>query len=52
MTQKELASNIVVTRQTIVDIEDTRHSRTLELAFKIAKVFDSNIENVFVYIPS
>ena len=52
MTQKELASRVGVTRQTIVAIENAKYSPTLELAFKIANVFDSNIESVFEYDPS
>lgn len=51
MTQKELASRVGVTRQTIVAIENAKYSPTLELAFKIADVFDSNIETVFEYDP-
>ena len=51
MTQKELASRVGVTRQTIVAIENAKYSPTLELAFKIANVFDSNIETVFEYDP-
>lgn len=49
MTQKELASKVDVTRQTIVAIENAKYSPTLELAFKIAEVFDTNIEAVFSY---
>jgi len=49
MTQKELAERVGVTRQTIVAIENAKYSPTLELAFKIAEVFDSNIEDVFQY---
>jgi putative transcriptional regulator len=49
MTQKELAGRVGVTRQTIVAIENAKYSPTLELAFKIAKVFDADIEDVFQY---
>jgi len=49
MTQKELASRVGVTRQTIVAIENAKYSPTLELAFKIAEVFNSDIEDVFQY---
>lgn len=49
MTQKELAGRVGVTRQTIVAIENAKYSPTLELAFKIAKVFDAGIEDVFQY---
>jgi len=51
MTQKELASKVDVTRQTIVAIENAKYSPTLELAFKIAEVLETNIEAVFTYEP-
>lgn len=47
MTQKALAEKVGVTRQTIVAIENAKYSPTLELAFKIATVFNTNIEDVF-----
>lgn len=49
MTQKELAEKVGVTRQTIVAIENAKYSPSLELAFRIAYVFDSPLEEVFTY---
>jgi putative transcriptional regulator len=49
MTQQELAELIGVTRQTIIAIEKSKHSPTLEVAFKIATVFGHSIEEVFQY---
>lgn len=51
MTQKELANKVDVTRQTIVAIENSKYSPTLELAFKIADVFQVKIDSVFSYDP-
>ena len=51
MTQKELAEKVGVTRQTIVAIENAKYSPSLELAFRIAHVFDSPLEEVFSYDP-
>lgn len=51
MTQKELAEKVGVTRQTIVAIENAKYSPSLELAFRIAFVFDSPLEEVFFYEP-
>ncbi len=51
MTQKELAEKVGVTRQTIVAIEKAKYSPSLELAFRIALVFDSPLEEVFSYDP-
>ena len=47
MTQKALADQVGVTRQTIVAIENAKYYPTLELAFLIARVFDKHIDDVF-----
>ncbi len=49
MTQQQLADKTGVTRQTIVAIENGKYSPTLELAFRIARVFDTPLEEVFSY---
>lgn len=47
MTQAELGDRIGVTRQTIAAIEQGKYSPTLEAAFRIARVFDKPLEEVF-----
>lgn len=47
MTQQQLADKVGVTRQTIVTIEKGNYSPSLELAFRIARVFNSPLEEVF-----
>ena len=49
MTQAELAERIGVTRQTVIAIEQGRYSPSLEVAFKIARVFAVPLETVFQY---
>lgn len=49
MTQQELADKVGVTRQTINALEAAKYSPSLELAFKIADVFDKPLEEVFLY---
>lgn len=49
MTQQQLADMAGVTRQTIVAIEKGNYSPSLELAFRIARVFGKSIEEVFQY---
>lgn len=49
MTQKELAMRVGVTRQTIHAIEAAKYAPSLELAFRIARVFDLTVEEVFEY---
>lgn len=51
MTQKELAKLIGVTRQTVNAIEGNKYSPSLKVAFKIARVFGSTVEDVFAYEP-
>ncbi len=51
LTQQELADRTGVTRQTIVAIENGKYSPTLELAFRIARVFNSPLEEVFSFNP-
>ena len=50
MTQAELAEKIGVTRQTLLAIEAAKYSPTLELAFRIAKVFGVPLDEVFQYV--
>jgi putative transcriptional regulator len=49
MTQEQLAEKVGVTRQTIIAIEKGSYSPSLELAFKIALVFNTHLEEVFTY---
>ncbi|WP_420865005.1 helix-turn-helix transcriptional regulator [Liquorilactobacillus ghanensis] len=46
-TQEDLAKRLDVTRQTISSIERNKYNLSLRLAFQIANVFETNIENVF-----
>ena len=52
MTQKELAQKAGVSRQTIIAIEGGNYNPSLELAFKIADVFEVPITEVFTYEAS
>ncbi len=47
LTQEQLANQIGVSRQTVIAIESGRYSPSLGLAFKIAKLFQVQIEEVF-----
>ncbi len=49
MTQQDLAERVDVTRQTINAIELGKYSPSLEVAFKIARVFDRPLQDVFSY---
>ena len=47
MTQEQLARQVGVTRATIVAIEGGGYNPSLELAFRIARYFKTDINNVF-----
>ena len=49
MTQQQLAEKVGVTRQTIIAMEKGKYSPSLELAFRIALVFEVPLEEVFSY---
>ena len=47
-SQQDLAEKLAVSRQTINSIETGRYDPSLPLAFAIAKLFGSSIEEVFL----
>ena len=49
MTQQELAEKIGVTRQTVIAIEQDKYSPSLDVAFRMARVFGVPLEEVFQY---
>jgi len=50
MTQQALADAVGVTRQTINAIEGNKYSPSLEVAFRIARVLEAPLEQVFQYV--
>ena len=49
LTQAALAAACGVTRQTIIALEAEKYSPSLELAFKLARALERNLEEVFQY---
>ena len=49
ISQAELAEALEVTRQTIISLEGGRYNASLLLAHKIARYFDSTIEDIFLF---
>ncbi len=47
MTQEELGRRVGVTRQTIAAVEQGKYSPSLEVAFRIARVFGKPLETIF-----
>jgi len=50
MTQQQLADRLGVSRQTIISIESGKYQPSLELAFKLAKVFGKRVDEIFVLV--
>jgi putative transcriptional regulator len=46
-TQADLAQALEVSRQTVNAVEKGKHDPSLPLAFKIARLFEQRIEDVF-----
>lgn len=49
MTQGDLGDKVGVTRQTIAAIEQGKYSPSLEVAFRIARVFNKPLDEVFMW---
>lgn len=47
LTQEQLAEKAGVTRQTINAVEQGKYLPSLELAFKLAEIFNVRIEDIF-----
>lgn len=47
MTQQELATQIGVARQTIIAMEQGRFSPSLESALRLARIFDTSVDEIF-----
>lgn len=48
LTQKELALQVKVTPRTIISIEKGKYKPSLILAYKLAQVFNTSIEHLFM----
>jgi putative transcriptional regulator len=46
-TQEQLAEKLKVTRQAVIAIEKEKYDPSLELAFRIAKIFQQPLETIF-----
>ena len=49
LTQEALAEKVDVTRQTILFLEKGKYNPSLRLAYRIARVLNSKIEDVFSF---
>lgn len=47
MSQQELAQLVSVRRETIVHLENNRYNPSLEMALKIAEIFQLPVEDIF-----
>ena len=49
ITQDELANAAKVTRQTIISLENGKYNASLQLAYRLAKFFNTTIEELFIF---
>ncbi|AGB03101.1 helix-turn-helix transcriptional regulator [Methanoregula formicica] len=49
MTQEQLAELVGVTRNTIISIEKDKYCPSLKLGYRIARIFNVDINEVFTY---
>ncbi|MFP4143210.1 MAG: helix-turn-helix transcriptional regulator [Thermoplasmata archaeon] len=49
LTQNDLAEKVGVRRETILYLEKGEYNPSLKLAYKVAKVFDTDIEELFIF---
>ncbi len=49
MTQEQLAELVGVTRNTLISIEKDKYCPSLKLGFRIARIFNVDINDVFMY---
>jgi putative transcriptional regulator len=49
LTQEDLAKKVNVRRETIVFLEKNKYNPSLKLAYDIARVFESKIEEIFLF---
>ncbi len=49
LTQEQLAELLGISRQSVISIENGRYDPSLDLSFRIAKVFNCKIEDIFKF---
>jgi len=49
LTQQELAERVEVSRQTIISLERGRYNPSIILAFRLARQFGVNVEELFLF---
>lgn len=47
LTQADLAARLTVSRQAVIAIESDKHDPSLDLAYRIAAIFDLAVEAIF-----
>jgi len=50
-TQQDLADRVFVSRQTIISLERGKYNPSITLAFRLARLFEVKIEDLFLYSP-
>jgi len=48
-TQADLAATVGISRQAVIAVENGKYDPALPLAFRLARAFGKNVEEVFVW---
>lgn len=48
LTQQDLADLVSVSRQTIISLERGRYNPSITLAFRLARLFEVSVEELFI----
>jgi putative transcriptional regulator len=49
LTQQDLGDKVEVSRQTIISLENGKYNPSIFLAYKISRIFNLGIEEVFLF---
>ncbi|MDA3734249.1 helix-turn-helix transcriptional regulator [Niameybacter massiliensis] len=49
LTQQDLADQLGVSRQTIISLENGRYNPSIMLAYRISRIFNLTIEDIFLF---
>lgn len=52
LTQEDLAAQVGVSRQTIISLEKGKYNPSITLAYRLARIFQLHIEDVFIFEES
>lgn len=49
LTQIDLGKMLEISRQSVISLENFKYNASLPIAYKVAKVFNKTIEEIFIF---